>query len=67
MNAKEDAGWTALFFAVAEGHIAVANLLINRGANVNARNRQGITPLGLAVQKHDRGMRHFLLQKGATL
>ncbi len=44
LNAKDD-GWAPLHAAVDEGHKEVAELLIANGANVNAKGRDGRTPL----------------------
>ena len=38
-------GWTPLHFAVDGGHVAVAKLLISKGAKANARDSDGSTPL----------------------
>lgn len=41
---------TALMWASAEGHVEIAEELINAGADVNARNAQGATALLFAVE-----------------
>ena len=45
----DDHGHTALHWAVAMGDIQIVDTLINRGADVKARNRRGETPLVRAV------------------
>jgi ankyrin repeat protein len=40
---------TALHVAASDGHLEVVKLLVARGANLNARNRDGATPLGVAL------------------
>lgn len=47
INATNEAGDTALHAAVAHRYEAVVKYLVDHGADVNARNRQGLTPLGL--------------------
>jgi ankyrin repeat protein len=50
VNAKEDAsGWNALHYAAIGGHKEIAELLIAKGADVNAMNGIGKTPLDLAI------------------
>jgi ankyrin repeat protein len=39
------AGDTALHMAASQGLITVAQLLVEKGANLEARNKRGLTPL----------------------
>lgn len=48
-NASKNGNFTALIRASQNGHIDVAKLLINNGANVNAMDENGGTPLTWAV------------------
>ena len=48
MNAKNSGGWTPLHNAAIRGHKEIAELLITKGADVNAKGKVGITPLDLA-------------------
>jgi ankyrin repeat protein len=48
IDARNEWGWTPLFFAVTRRHPDVADLLLRRGANPNARSRSGTTPLSEA-------------------
>jgi ankyrin repeat protein len=41
---------TPLYHAAAWGRTSVVELLIERGANVNAANKAGVTPLGAALK-----------------
>ena len=49
MNAKAS-GWTPLAVAAHRGHKEVAELLIAKGADVNAKDNNGGTPLDVAIQ-----------------
>jgi len=61
-------GETALHAAIAERHGNVAELLIDRGADVNARNMSRLTPLHfLGVFMHDPRLAELLIQKGADV
>ena len=46
VNAANPAGDTAMHIAAAQGYREIVKLLASRGADVNARNGKGLTPLG---------------------
>jgi 26S proteasome non-ATPase regulatory subunit 10 len=48
INASDRFGMTALHHACAEGHIEVAVLLVQLGAETDRRDKEGQTPLDLA-------------------
>ena len=48
MNAKDEIGITALMLAAHDGHLNVVKFLIDRGADVNAKDKRGYTALGIA-------------------
>ncbi|MDP6307260.1 MAG: ankyrin repeat domain-containing protein, partial [Verrucomicrobiota bacterium] len=48
---KSDGNWTPLHGAVISGHKEVAELLIADGADVNAKDERGGTPLDVAIQR----------------
>lgn len=57
---------TALHSAVADGgHAAVATMLVRAGADVNARQQHGLTPLHGAADSGDRLTVELLLEHGA--
>jgi ankyrin repeat protein len=67
VNTKEpERGQTALMWAVAEAHPAVAKVLVENGANVDARSTGGFTPLLFAVRKGDAATLRLLLAAGAN-
>lgn len=51
-SARDDT--SALHFACQKGHTLIAKRLLGKGANVNAKNRKGVTPLMMAAQKGKR-------------
>jgi ankyrin repeat protein len=69
INGTNPAGETALHIASAQGYDAVVRLLVERGADLNARNAKGLTPLG-ALQSRTRASRQstidLLRSLGAT-
>ena len=49
INARSgEDGWTPLHCAATEGHIEVAELLLEKGANANAQDNSRMTPLDYA-------------------
>ncbi len=63
VEATNKAGQTALHYAVLNGEAEIVHLLLERGANVNARDNDGIVPLHYAIE--DVGLSRLLLLKGA--
>ncbi len=66
-DAEETAigGFTPLLFAVREGDVESAGLLLAAGANVNDRMPDGVSALMLATLSEQPAMARFLLDKGA--
>ncbi|HEX9990707.1 MAG TPA: PQQ-binding-like beta-propeller repeat protein [Chloroflexia bacterium] len=59
-------GQTPLYFAAEKGHLAVARRLVERGANVNAKDRFfGASALGVALQGGHLELARYLLAHGA--
>ena len=53
VDSREDIGQTALHIALQEGHLPVIEQLINYGADVNAKDNNGFTPLHLIIMCRD--------------
>ncbi|MEC9081490.1 MAG: ankyrin repeat domain-containing protein, partial [Verrucomicrobiota bacterium] len=50
---KKKYGGNPLFAAVYNGHYNIISVLLNNGANVNARDVNGETPLDWAISRND--------------
>ena len=59
-------GHTALHEAVANGHTALIEVLIEYGANIDAMTSNGITPLHAATLYHAQAVVKLLLARGAN-
>lgn len=64
VNARDKWGFTPLHGVAGEEHVDMARLLIARGADVNAANDEGITPLHLAAYPE---MASVLVAAGARI
>jgi uncharacterized protein len=58
-------GMTALSFAAREGRLGAARLLLDAGADVNAREANGISPLVMAITNRHTAVAALLLARGA--
>eukprot|EP01035_Chromulina_nebulosa_P026899 gene26900-35290_t len=66
INCKEKCyGWSPLHFAASNGHYSTASLLLEKGADFNARNKFGALPLHWAAFNGHTATVDLLLQKGA--
>ena len=65
VNAPEPDGTTALHWATRADEVAIARLLVGAGANANAANRYGVTPLSLAADNASGDLVEVLLKAGA--
>ena len=65
INAKASCGRTALHFAAEFGSAEVTTLLIQKGANMEVCDANGLTPLQSATSRRNTRAAHALLNKGA--
>jgi len=56
-----------LYIALYYGHIEIAEFLIGKGANINAINKDGDTPLHIAVKEGNKKIAKFLLNQDANI
>lgn len=66
-DAVDDDGYTPLHRAAYSNHVDVAKILVQYGANVNARTEYEWTPLHSAVKWSNAETAAFLLQHGADV
>lgn len=59
--------WTALMIAALNGYVPMAKFLIENGARVNEKHKDGWTPLMVAAQNGHITMVELLLEKGAEI
>jgi ankyrin repeat protein len=66
---RDKDGNTALHLATREGFMANVRLLLDQGAKLNVRNKQGLTPLGVLTMSPngDDGISALLLERGAAI
>ena len=62
-----ESGSTPLHFATFKGHKEIAELLIAKGADLNAKDKKGRTPLFGAAQDGQKEIAELLIAKGADV
>ena len=67
LQISDQEGWTPLHAAIDGGHIDIANLLLDHGANVDTMNIYGDTPLSTATQEGQEELVEELLARGAKI
>lgn len=67
VHAADHDGWTALHHAVAQGYAVVGKVLLEAGADANAKHGGEMTSLHEAVERDDIELTKLLLMHGAQL
>lgn len=67
VNKRGDSGDTPLHEAAIRGHTNIAQILLQHGANINARRVTGETPLFLAAIACKGKMKQLLISHGADM
>ena len=67
VNAKDDAGWTPIYYALQNNHRDVVETLIENGADLNVTDPNGQSPLSLAVVYSDIETVELLLAADAMI
>lgn len=65
LEEREDSGWHPLHYAADRRHPLLVQLLLDAGAEVDARTTEGTTPLMLAAARGDEDNVRLLLKAGA--
>ena len=65
INKADQCGRQAIHYAAQFGHEALINVLMDKGADVNAKTNQGVTPLHLAILEKNEPAIYALLEHGA--
>ena len=64
---REDIGGNALFGSIVVGSLEITKLILEKGADINKKNRSGYTPLDAAIFGGETEIAYFLMDKGAPL
>ena len=59
--------WTPLHFAAMRGHAGVVEILLGRGASIEAVNKSNVTPLQIAAQNHHTNVVKLLEDKATKV
>lgn len=58
-----DSWWTPLHYAICQGHVSTAKLLLERGADARSVGKDGVNALHVATRKDMRKIINYLLEK----
>jgi ankyrin repeat protein len=66
-DVKQDNSRIPLHLAAERGHLEIVNLLLEKGADINAPDKNGLTPLCVAALNRNSEIVNLLLKKGAQV
>jgi len=66
LSRNDTDGMTALLYASRYGNFELVRLLVDRGADINARNREGNTALSIAQAAGNTQISNYLIESGAS-
>ncbi len=67
LTSCNDDNWALLHYAVYYGNFDMVGFLIDKGANIEIRSKEGKTPLHLAVEEAKQNIINLLLDRGADI
>ncbi len=67
VDAKDELGWTPLYWATSMGRTRVAEFLVSKGADVTLQTEDGNTPLHKAAKAGEHKLVEFFVSKGADV
>ena len=67
INATDQAGETALYYAANNGHRDVIEFLLGKGADLSSINKDGLTPVECAIMRGHRSIVELMVARGAQV
>jgi ankyrin repeat protein len=67
VNFRDSVGWMLLHEAALKGHLKMAEFLLSKGADVNAKTKKGATALHHAAYQGHLEMVQYLVSRGADV
>lgn len=67
IDEQDNAGWSALHVAASKADLALVQVLVETGADVNLKTNTGVTPLHLAVSHDDSEVVRYLISHNANV
>ncbi|MFC1563373.1 ankyrin repeat domain-containing protein [candidate division KSB1 bacterium] len=67
IDSPDKSGYTPLIRAAIEGHLEIVRYLVEKGANIEAKERYQMTPLFWAINRKHSDIAEYLIGKGADI